>query len=790
LVPSGRVLQSRYELQGLIERTQTFDLYIAKDLHFSGKLWFLKEMKLFMQEPFNKDISKKFQERASYLSRLDHNNLAKIVDYFIEDGRSHIVMEYTPGQSLKSMLKNSIAFSEAQTREIATHIGDAIDYLHNLRPKPVLLLNLNPSHIYLHKTGAILVEYGFSPFIAQLGMIQYLIDDGYGYCAPEMLKSKISVDNRTYLYSLNVILHHILTGLDPRENPELSSIRITNPDVSSQLDHLIKKCTEPVPSARLSSVSQFQKEILRIPKVKPQDKVKEGKVDIGKHSSALRVKEKNNKDNDLIGAKSMELRKKPVFKTQKIVFDNERYDSFPEGKQKKKLEEKTRIDIKNYIRPVFLILTGLILLTLLSLFSQKIINTFTGRPSPTAISNGTSSHVDYKSSGIEYYNNKDYIKAIENLTKAINQNPEDALAIVYRQNAYIAMSGSPLATVGIGSSLSGYNQSKGEDLLRGIALAQLKLNEEGINIQILVEDDQSTISGALEVTDIFCNNDEISAVIGYIQSDQAKTACPLYNSKKIVVITPVATCPGMDTLGPYSFRLSGVSNLQPDALARYCIKQAQFSKIAIMYDDTQDYSSGLTGMFKEKVLELGGTITVEETFLTDTIDFGHQIKNIIDQSPEVLFFSGYQKEAANVAVLLRENGSNLQIIGGDALYTTEIIDIGGEAVEGILFTTFFHSDYNNKTREFTKIFKNKFKVLPSARSALAYDALMMLAEGISGAGPGRDEIRNYLLSLNGKQKAYDGITGETYFDKQGNSYRDIFLITVKDGNFILVCKLD
>ena len=152
-----------------------------------------------------------------------------------------------------------------------------------------------------------------------------------------------------------------------------------------------------------------------------------------------------------------------------------------------------------------------------------------------------------------------------------------------------------------------------------------------------------------------------------------------------------------------------------------------------------------------------------------------------------MFFSGYHKEAARCSLTLRELGSNIQLVGGDTLYTQELIDIGGKSVEGILFASYFHPDYNNITREFSKEFSDSFRVTPSARTALSYDSLMILTRAINMSES--KPIRDYLLSLNSREKAYEGITGKTFFDSHGNCCRDLFLITVKNGKFILVSKL-
>ncbi|MEQ8172873.1 MAG: protein kinase, partial [Candidatus Eremiobacterota bacterium] len=305
MLPSGKILQSRYQLQGLIESTVTFNLYIARDLHFSDKLWFIREIQSFPDDPLTSAaLSKHFQEKSQYFSKLEHSGLAKIIDYFTEDNKNYFVMEYTTGQTLKQFFKSSNRTSEEQVISIGTQLAEVIEYLHSLKAGPILLLNLNPSHIYIHSSGILLVQYGFSMVLARAGKIQYLLDDGEGYCAPEIMQAK--VDNRTDVYSLGVILYQFLTGIDPKETLNFSSIRIKNPDVSTQLDNLIKKAIKDKPAERYHSVTHLKKEILRIPvinkkigaeKIKRKEQpVVEDVADyaIGSKLDALRKSQKDN----------------------------------------------------------------------------------------------------------------------------------------------------------------------------------------------------------------------------------------------------------------------------------------------------------------------------------------------------------------------------------------------------------------------------------------------------------------------------------------------------------------
>ncbi|MEQ8172625.1 MAG: ABC transporter substrate-binding protein, partial [Candidatus Eremiobacterota bacterium] len=462
-------------------------------------------------------------------------------------------------------------------------------------------------------------------------------------------------------------------------------------------------------------------------------------------------------------------------------------------------EKNNKISVIEKIRSIdfsritifILVCLAIIILSVSGLLAIRFLKLFPSVPESNQNPDGRNS---YKVKGIKYYNNKNYVDAIENLTKALSATPEDGFVSILLQNSYLYINGKPFCTIALMAPLSGYSQKKGEELLRGVALAQIKINEgkelPGKGIMIRVEDDMSTISGAIKAGTMVCkDSNDICAVIGPLNSDQVKSISPVFNEHKLVCIAPTASCPGVNELGPYIFRLSGTSELEAGAIGKFCVEQAGFSRIAIMYDETQDYSAGLAREFKDKAIQLGATVTMEQIFSSDKTDFKKEVSEVIKSYPDALFFSGYHKEGAICSLTLRELGSNIQLVGGDALYTQELIDIGGKSVEGILFTNYFHPDYNNITRKFSKEFSDRFRVTPSARTALSYDSLMILTRAINMSGANTTSIRDYLLSLNNKEKAFEGITGKTFFDSHGNSCRDLFLITVKNGKFILVSKL-
>jgi branched-chain amino acid transport system substrate-binding protein len=69
-------------------------------------------------------------------------------------------------------------------------------------------------------------------------------------------------------------------------------------------------------------------------------------------------------------------------------------------------------------------------------------------------------------------------------------------------------------------------------------------------------------------------------------------------------------------------------------------------------------------------------------------------------------------------------------------------------------------------------------------SANAYDAAGLLLQAVAEVGEDREEIRDYLISIDSPEEAYEGVTGKTYFNEQGDSQKSAYVKMVKDEEFV------
>ncbi len=141
-------------------------IYQAEDMRLEGRLCAVKEIIPEPDVPKERyeQLQEQFHREANILARLDHPNLPKVSDYFAENGRDYLVMDFVPGKDLRQALDEAIAegnfLPQKQVLAWADQLCDAIEYLHSQDP-PALHRDIKPANIKLTPAGTIkLVDFG------------------------------------------------------------------------------------------------------------------------------------------------------------------------------------------------------------------------------------------------------------------------------------------------------------------------------------------------------------------------------------------------------------------------------------------------------------------------------------------------------------------------------------------------------------------------------------------------------------------------------------------------------
>ena len=251
------VLEGRYQLERKIGSGGMSTVYLARDLRFDTvQRWCaVKEMINAAPDSNTRRLNlENFQREANILASLSHPSIPKVFDFFSQENKSYLVMEFVEGTDLEEVWARTRApLGPNRVVSWAQQICDVLDYLHNQTP-PVIFRDVKPSNVMLTRQQRImLIDFGIAK-IFRSGARGTMIGTE-GYAPPEQYRG--TAEPRGDVYALGATMHHLLTGKDPRLEAPFTfnerPIRQFNPEVSEALDAVISRALQYEASDRFES---------------------------------------------------------------------------------------------------------------------------------------------------------------------------------------------------------------------------------------------------------------------------------------------------------------------------------------------------------------------------------------------------------------------------------------------------------------------------------------------------------------------------------------------------------
>ena len=224
-----------------------------------------------------------------------------------------------------------------------------------------------------------------------------------------------------------------------------------------------------------------------------------------------------------------------------------------------------------------------------------------------------------------------------------------------------------------------------------------------------------------------------------------------------------------ETRKPNVFQMCFTDPNQGVASAKYISEQKLGTKVGIIYDSSDAYSTGIDQKFLAEAKQVSLEVVANEAFTADSAtDFSTQLNNCKNAGADILFLPIYYTPAAIILKQANDMGYKPKFFGVDGM--DGILTLAGfdeSLAEGVMLLTPFNADATDeKTQAFVKSYKDKFGEIPNQFAADAYDCVYALQAALEKGGCTPDmsasDVCDKLVEVfTSGDFTFDGLTGET-----------------------------
>jgi branched-chain amino acid transport system substrate-binding protein len=335
------------------------------------------------------------------------------------------------------------------------------------------------------------------------------------------------------------------------------------------------------------------------------------------------------------------------------------------------------------------------------------------------------------------------------------------------------------------ASLTGKEAAFGVATRKGILLAIEEINAKGgvlgRPLEYHVEDIQSKPGESATAVKKLISREKVVAIFGANASLNSLEAAPICQNAKIPMMAISSTNPKVTEIGDYIFRICFIDPFQGAVLGKFARDSLHAKRVALLTAVNSPYSVGLSDVLRKDFTARGGEIVAEQKYAEGDKDFRAQLTAIRAAKPDVIAATGFYTEAALICIQARSLGLDVPFIGGDGWEAPQLIELGGKAVEGTYYSTYFSAENDApEVRSFVERYRARWGgEVPEAVSALGYDAVYLVTEAMTKTGTtDGPKLRDAIAST----KNFPGVTGRTTIDEKRNSQKAAVMLAVRNGH--------
>ena len=340
--------------------------------------------------------------------------------------------------------------------------------------------------------------------------------------------------------------------------------------------------------------------------------------------------------------------------------------------------------------------------------------------------------------------------------------------------------------IGSLSPLTGPYAADGNDIKNGVLAAISVIESEGgipgyDSIELVPGDSECDPRKAVAAANKLIN-EGVVAVVGAYCSSSTIPASETLDEEDIVMITPASTNPQVTERGlPYMFRICGRDDDQGPAAVKFMTDYLKGKTIFIV-DDKTTYSQGLAEQVKATDEKAGMKVLAHDHVNQGDKDFSAVLTKVKTQNPDVFYVSLQNSSSGALMVIqAKRMGIESTMVGQDAVYHPQLIEIAKDAAEGMFLTFGFMDRDTPEYKKFKAAYGKIAKADPGAYSAYAYDSAYAYLSAVKAAGGSTDPEKVKAAMMDMELR---GASKEIKFKPNGDSGSSYIIFQVKDGDFI------
>jgi len=327
--------------------------------------------------------------------------------------------------------------------------------------------------------------------------------------------------------------------------------------------------------------------------------------------------------------------------------------------------------------------------------------------------------------------------------------------------------------------------------LHGAELAAKEINEAGgkYRIELIAEDDEHNPEKVINAYNKVLD-DGAQMILGTTTSKPCEAASAQGYVDRVFFLTPSASSTAVIEDKDNAFQVCFTDPNQGAASAEYIASHQLGTKIAIIYNDSDVYSTGIRDSFVAKAAELNLEIVSETTFSTDdNADFSVQVAAAQNAEADLVFLPMYYTPASNILNTAAAKNYKPVFFGVDGM--DGILGVEGfdtSLAEGVmLLTPFVATSEDEKVASFVKSYRETYNEDPIQFAADAYDGIYILVEAAEKAGITSDmtfdQVCDPMIAAM-QEISFEGLTGAMTWDESGAVTKTPMAATIVNGIYV------